>query len=63
MEPGLEVDGFFVVYVGARWPSKVGAWSGCGAASERRATGCRPSGEPRCELNVCFWWCTQEQDG
>ena len=34
MEPGLEVDGFFVVYVGARWSSEAGAWSGRGAASE-----------------------------
>ena len=34
MEPHLEVDGFFVVDVGVRWPSEAGAWSGHGAASE-----------------------------
>ena len=34
MEPRLKVDGFFVVYVGVRWPSEAGAWSGHGAASE-----------------------------
>ena len=34
MEPRLEVDGFFVVYVGVRWPSEAGARSGHGVASE-----------------------------
>ena len=34
MEPHLEVDGFFGVYVGAGWPSEARAWSGHGVASE-----------------------------
>ena len=51
------------MYIGARWPSEAGAWSGRGAASERRAARWHPSGEPHCKLNVYFWLCTQERGG
>ena len=63
VEPRLEVDDFFGVYIGARWPSEAGAWSGRGAASEWRATGWRSSSEPCYKLNVYFCLCTQEQGG
>ena len=57
MEPRLEVDGFFVVYVGVRWPSEAGVeWALCSIGV--KGDGWRPSGEPRYKLNGFFLSCT-----